>query len=76
MLSPEDITTGGERDKLFMVSYISQFYTALRDKRPMGGEYIFLSANRCLLCYLKWLTRGSTNMNVNTDYKKRCLTSS
>jgi len=38
MLSPEDIVSSEVPDSLFMVSYISQFYSSLRDKHPAGGE--------------------------------------
>ncbi|XP_067940101.1 protein-methionine sulfoxide oxidase mical3b-like isoform X3 [Watersipora subatra] len=44
MLTPEEIMSSEEPDKLFMVSYITQFYTALRDKRPLGAAPEFLAS--------------------------------
>lgn len=46
MLAPEEIVNSSVPDKLFMISYISQLYTTLRDKKPLGGNcasYIMLS---------------------------------
>ena len=37
MLTPGEICSTNEPDKLFMVSYISQYYTTLKDRRPAGG---------------------------------------
>ena len=40
MLTPGEICSTNEPDKLFMVSYISQYYTTLKDRRPAGGKLV------------------------------------
>lgn len=44
MLTPEEIVSCDVPDKLFMVSYIAQYYTTLKDKKPYGGKYQLLYA--------------------------------
>jgi len=43
MLPPEEIVKSESLDKLFMVSYISQFYSVLRDRKPLGAAPEFLT---------------------------------
>lgn len=52
MLTPEEIANSEVPDKLFMISYISQFYTSLRDKKPYGGQSSTDYTNFCLPFYL------------------------